>query len=191
MRTSRFRLLSAVALGISVAIQAQTAGNAQDPARAAVERADEAAREAFGQTEITDPTVFVKSAALGGMTAIELAKLAQSKSQDAQIRNFAARVFREQEALHRDLAAVAKRKRLDVPTSLVYQDEQRVNEAAEKPESQFDAWYAQEMVSESRRAIALFQAAARMEDAQLAAYARKALPVLESQEKTAVALANR
>ena len=42
--------------------------------REAVERADEVLRS-FQGGEITDPTVFVKGAALGGIAAIELAKL--------------------------------------------------------------------------------------------------------------------
>jgi len=183
--------VAAAAAGVSGPIQAQTPGSAQDPARAAVERADAATREAFEEGLITDPTVFVKSAALGGLTVIELAKLAQSKSQNERIRAFAGRLLRDHEALHRELAAVAKRKRLDVPTSLVYQDEQMVNEAAEKSEAEFDVWYGEQMIAEHQKAIALFQSAAKMEDTELAAFAKKALSVLGSHQKMALELAGR
>lgn len=155
--------------------------------REAVERAD-AVLKSFQGEEITDPTVFVKSAALGGLAAIELAKLAQSKSQNANIRSFAARVLKEQQAIHSELSSVAKRERLDVPTSLIYEDEQTLQQGREKSAAEFDAWYTQQMVAESQKAIALFESATRMEDAKLAAFAKKALPVLQEHQRLAAAL---
>lgn len=158
-----------------------------DPAREKVERADERLRE-FQEAQITDPTVFVKSAALGNLTGIELAKLAQAKSQDVGVKAFAARMLKDYTAAHAGLSAVAKRQRMDVPTSLVYEDEQRVGQAAEKSGAEFDAWYKQQMITESQKALGLYQAAARMEDAALAAFAKKTLPMLEEHQRLAAAL---
>jgi predicted outer membrane protein len=131
MSTPRsFLILSAVVLAVSGLVQAQTPasrGNPGpgvvevsgerpvDPNREKVERADALVREQQGG-EITDPTVFVKSAALGGLTEIALAKLAQSKSQDADVKAFAARILKDHEAMRAQLSAVAKRQKLDVPT---------------------------------------------------------------------------
>ena len=165
------------------------ATQAVDPERQKVERADEAAKALEG-VQITDPTVFVKSAALGGITGVELAKLAQANSQDANVRSFAARMLKDSEALHRELSAVAKRKRLDVPTSLVYEDEQTVKRGAEKSRAEFNAWYAQQMVTESQKAVALFNSASQMQDVDLAAFAKKALPTLEEHQRLALALGN-
>jgi hypothetical protein len=44
------------------------------------------------------------------------------------------------------------------------------------------------MVAESQKAIALFESATRMEDAKLAAFAKKALPVLQEHQRLAAAL---
>jgi len=191
------------ALGVAGALQAQASAQpgrtspgvsvpgvdrALDPGREAVERADAALKDSQGG-EITDPTVFVKSAALGELAGIELAKLAQSKSQDAGIKHFAARVLEDHSAAHAQLAAIAKRKRMDVPTSLVYEDEEMVKQAAEKSGAEFDAWYARQMITESQKAVALFQAATKMDDAGLAAFARKTLPTLEEQQRMAFAQA--
>ncbi len=183
----RFVFVSAAALAFSGLIQAQTPVP-RDPERQKVERADAALKD-FEDTEITDPTVFVKSAALGAMTGIELAKVAQSKSQDAGIKGFAARVIKDHNALYKELAAIAKRKRLDVPTSLVYEDEQMLTQAAEKSGAEFDAWYARQMMTEHQKAIALFQGAAKMQDAELAAFAKKTLPALDEQRRIAITLA--
>lgn len=191
---SRFMLLSAVALALSGQIEAQTPGvsgtaQASDPEREKVERADAVAKS-FEDTEITDPTVFVKSAALGEMTGIELAKLAQSKSKDTRIQSFASRMLKDYNTLRTELAAIAKRKRLDVPTSLVYEDEQTLTQAAEKSGAEFDAWYARQTITESQKAIALFQGAAKMQDADLAAYAKKTLPTLDEHQRMALTLAD-
>lgn len=155
--------------------------------REAVERADEVLRS-FQGGEITDPTVFVKGAALGGIAAIELAKLAQSKSQSANVRSFAARVLKERQAIQAELAAVAKREKLDVPGSLVYEDEQMVSAMAEKSGAQFDAAYVRQMSVESARAIGLFESAAKMQDSRLAAFAKKSLPTLEEHQRLATEL---
>ena len=179
-------LLGAAALAVSSLIHAQAPPRV-DPEREKVERADSVLRGSQ-EAVITDPTVFVKSAALGGLTEIELAKLAQSKSQDANVRSFAARLLEDHEAIRTELAAVAKRQRLDVPTSLVYEDEQTLKEGAGKSGAEFDAWYAQQMITEHQEAIALFQAAAKMENAELAAFAKKTLPVLDEHQRMASAL---
>lgn len=183
---SRWLLLTAAALAIAGPTHAQTA---RDPARAAVERADEVARAAE-EPQITDPTVFVKSAALGDLTGIELAKLARSKAQNADVRSFADRMLKDYGAFHKELETLAKRKRLDVPASLVYEDEQMVEQAAEKSEAEFDDWYARQMIAEQEKALALYQGAAKLPDAELAAFAKRTLPRLEEHHRMALALAN-
>jgi putative membrane protein len=156
--------------------------------REAVERAD-AVLKSFQGVEITDPTVFVKSAALGALAAIELAKLAQSKSQNATVRTFAARVLKEQQSMQVELAAVAKREKLDVPTSLVYEDEQMLEEGRGKSGAALDEWYTRQMSTENQKAIALFESASKMSNTRLAAFARKALPTLQEQGRAALDLA--
>jgi putative membrane protein len=183
MNAYRLLILSVAALAVPALTQAQ----AQDPGRAAVERADEVVRS-LQEAQITDPTVFVKSAALGGMTEMELAKLAQAKSPNDAVRRFAARVLEDHQAIHAQLAAICKGKRLDVPTTLDYEDEQLVMQAAEKSDAGFDAWYLREMITEYQDAVGLYQAAAKMEDAELSAFAKKALPTLDDHQRMAVAL---
>ncbi len=166
--------------------QAPTSQTA-DPQRAIVERADAVAKELEGE-QITDPTVFVKSAALGALTGIELSKLAAAKSQNANLKSFADRMVKTHTTIRTELAAVAKRKRLDVPTSLVYEDERMLEEGAEKTGADFDAWYSQQLITENDKAIALFRGATNMPDGDLATFAKKTLPVLSEQQKAALAL---
>jgi putative membrane protein len=155
---------------------------AVDPNRQAVERADAVLRATM-EPVIDDPTVFVKGAALGTLTAIELAKLALSRSQDAAVRTFAEALRRNQEALRKELTAIAGRKRLDVTGSLIYQDEAMLEEGASRSGTPFDAWFVLQANDELLESVALFEAATKMKDRELAAFAKKSLPVLEGDRK--------
>ncbi len=158
-----------------------------DKNREAVERADALLRATM-EPVIDDPTVFVKGAALGTLTTIELAWLAPAKAQDAGVRAFAEGLRRNQEVLRKELTAVAARKRLDVTGSLIYQDEEMLKEGAAKSGPEFDTWFVLQANLELLKSVALFEAAAKMKDKDLAAYAQKSLPTLESDRKAVTAL---
>jgi putative membrane protein len=166
------------------------AESAVDPGRAAVERADAVVRE-VQEPAMDDPTVFVKGAALGALTVIELAKLAETKSENAQIRSFAMRSRKNQQAFRAELLAVAAKQRLDVPASLIYQDEQMLDEGREATGLEFDTWYAEKVFAEHLKAITLFEAAANMKNEPLAALAKKTYPMLEADLKGASDLSRR
>ncbi len=204
--SSRFKVVSAAGLAIVCLAQlpaalgqsrtspgvteVSPATTAPNPDQVAVERADEAAK-AFVEPQISnDPTVFVKSAALGQLTAIELARLAQSKTQSGTIHSFAARMLKDYGALRAELAAVARKQHLDVPNTLDYEDEQVVKQGSDQSGAEFDGWYVRQMRIETLDANALFQAATRMEDAELAAFAKRSLPLLEAQQRAVGGLAD-
>jgi len=152
--------------------------------------ASEGLPDATTDAAAVDPTAFVKSAAMGSMTEIELAKIALAKSKDAGIRRFANHMATDHRKSNTELATIARGKGYDVPTSLAAQDENTVKEAAGHSGAQFDAWYASRMVSEHVKAIELFQAAALSPDADLAAFAKKTLPTIEAHQKMAQQIAS-
>jgi putative membrane protein len=203
MIVGRPLLLSVLGWAVSGLVQAQTpsapshsspgvvevtgAETNQDPQRAATERVDAAVRD-LQEPAITDPTVFVKSAVLGNLTEIELAKMARSKSQDAEIQNFANRILKDNESARVELTAIANRKRLGVPTSLVYEDEETLKQGAAKSGAEFVTWYARQMVAEDERSLALFEGASKLADPDLSGFARKMLPTLNEHQRLAAAL---
>jgi len=168
-------------------VEVTGAETTRDPQQAATERADAAVRD-LQEPAITDPTVFVKSAVLGNLTEIELAKMARSKSQDSSVQNFASRVLKDNESARVELTAIAKRKRLGVPTELVYEDEQTLKQGAAKSGTEFVAWYAQQMMAEDERSLALFEGASKLADPELSGFARKMLPTLNEHQRLAAAL---
>ena len=171
----RLLLVSAAAICVSSIVQAQ----APAPDSATSDGTDAPA---------ADPTAFVKGAAMGALAEVELAKLARSKSQNATIRSFADRMIRDHGKANTELAAIARRKGFDVPTSLNSQDEDVVKEGAARSGMQFDAWYASRMVIEHEKAVALFESATMSADADLAAFARKTLPTLREHQQMAAKL---
>jgi putative membrane protein len=140
------------------------------------------------EAEAVDPTAFIKSAVMGHMTAVELAKVARSKSRMPAIRSYAERMVKDQSAMNRELAAIAKQKGLGVPAALDGRDQDTVKSAAGKSGDAFDVWYARQMVTEHRKAVAAFESATKSADAELAAYATKTLPALQEHLQAAVAL---
>jgi putative membrane protein len=134
------------------------------------------------------PATFVKKAALGGMTEVEAAKVAQSKAQDAKVKAFADRMVKDHGKANTELAAIAKGKGLEVPMALDTEHQAMVKELSGKSGAEFDAAYSQHMVKDHAKTIALFEGAAKSSDAELAAFAKKTLPIIKEHKQLADAL---
>lgn len=159
-----------------------------DRNRAAIERTDAVVRESQEQV-ITDPTVFVKGAALGGLVLIELAKLG-TKAQTPALRALAGRIQAQQLAARAELSAIAGRQRLDVPQALIFPDEQMLQGAQGLSGAGLDVWLVDHLEAELFRSIDLFTAARQMTNAPLAAFARRTLPQLDAERVAVQALRN-
>jgi putative membrane protein len=136
-------------------------------------------------TEGADPGTFVKKAALGGMTEVEASKLAQSKSQDANVKKFAAQMVTDHSKANQELAGIAKGKGLNVPTSLDAEHQAIVKKLSAKSGAEFDSAYSQQMMGDHAKTVALFEGAAKSSDADIAAFAKKTLPTLEGHKEMA------
>ena len=138
--------------------------------------------------EGADPATFMKKAGQGGMTEVEVAKMAASKTQDPQIRAFAQRMVKDHSAANTELASLAKSKGWQVPTSLDAEHKAVVQKLSAKSGADFDAAYSKQMKADHEKTIALFEGATKSSDAELAAWAKKTLPTLEEHQHMADAL---
>lgn len=197
----RLTLASLLAISMAGLAQAQApapgpaTGPASDPSAAATPHQREVTGDdksmkggmkmASADPAGADPAMFVKKAALGGMTEVELAKVAQSKAQDPKIKSFADRMVKDHGKANTELAGIAKRKGIDVPTSLDAEHQAAVKELSAKSGAAFDAAYSKQMVKDHDKTIALFEGAAKNSDADLASFARKTLPTLEEHQQMA------
>jgi putative membrane protein len=134
------------------------------------------------------PSVFVKKAALDGMTEVEAGKVALSRSQDPDIRNFAQRMVDDHGKANEELESLAKSKGIMAPKKLDAEHEAMLNQLKAKTGKDFDHAYAEHMNMDHSKAIALFESAAGSNDPDLARFAKKTLPTLKEHKELAQTL---
>jgi putative membrane protein len=131
------------------------------------------------------PSVFVKKAALDGMTEVEAGKVALKKSQDPAIREFAQRMVTDHGKANSELESIAVRKGLTPPKQLDPEHKEMLNTLAAKNGKAFDQAYAEHMNMDHSKAIALFESATGSNDPELAQFAQKTLPTLKEHKALA------
>jgi putative membrane protein len=180
-------------LGAISAVQAQapTSGSS-DRGRTAMtarEHSDTQSHWGEGATgKSIDPATFVNEAAQGGLTEVALSKAAAAKAQDPKVKQFAERMVRDHSKANDELASLAKSKGLNVPTSLDAEHQAAVQELSKEQGAQFDAAYGRQMKEDHAKTVALFQAAERTSDPDLASFAKKTLPTLKQHKHMAAEL---
>lgn len=131
---------------------------------------------------------FVKMAAQAGMTEVEAAKVALSKSKDPGIRSFAQRMVNDHGSTNLELASLAKAKGIDTPQRLDAQHQAVIDSLRSKSGADFDAAYSQHMNMDHDKAIALFEGASKSPDPEFAGFAQKTLPTLQEHKRLASTL---
>jgi predicted outer membrane protein len=137
------------------------------------------------QEEGAQPATFVKKAAMAGMTEVELAKVALDKSQNAKVRAFAERMVADHGKANTELASIAKRKNLQVPTAIDAEHKAKIDKMSSKSGAAFDAAYTEHMNADHAKALALFEGASKSKDADLSAFAKKTLPTIAQHKQMA------
>ena len=135
------------------------------------------------------PSVFVKAAALDGMSEVEAGKVALSKSQDPAIREFAQRMVTDHGRANSELESIALRKGFTHPKQLDADHKEMLESLRGKEGKAFDQAFAEHMSMDHSKAIALFESATRTSDPDLAEFAKKTLPTLKEHKQIAASLA--
>jgi putative membrane protein len=143
------------------------------------------ARKAGAEHDAADPATFVKKAAQDGLTEVALGKQAATKAQDPQIKQFADHMVQDHSKANDELTSVAKKKGLQVPSSLDAEHQAIVQKMSQKSGADFDTAYSKEMLKDHKKAVSLFEGASKSSDTDLSAFAQKTLPTLKEHEKMA------
>jgi len=151
----------------------------------AISGVSSAAMAAEAESTPPAPSVFVKTAAMAGMTEVEAGKVALSKSQDPAIRSFAERMVADHEKANSELSSIAARKGLSAPRQLDADHKQMLDTLKSKNGKEFDQAYAEHMNMDHSKALALFESATSSSDADLAQFAKKTLPTLKEHKALA------
>ncbi len=134
------------------------------------------------------PAMFVKMAALGGMTEVELGKIAQTTARDPNVRKFAAEMIKDHSKANTELATLAKTKGMAVPSMLDSEHNAIVQKLSAKSGADFDAAYSKQMMEDHDKTIALFEGATKSSDKDVAAFAQRTLPTLQKHKQMADSL---
>lgn len=135
------------------------------------------------------PSEFVDEASAKGIADIEAGKLAQQKSQSADVKSFADMMIKDHTAANQELKTIAQTKKLEVATDAELMDKAKKLILDIREES-FDRSYANNQVKAHEQTIELFKEEAQNgQDAELKAFASKTLPKLEAHLKQAKELA--
>jgi putative membrane protein len=136
----------------------------------------------------SDPATFVKNAAQGGLTEVALSRAAASKSQDPAIRKFAEHMVQDHSQANDELTSVAKKKGLEIPSALDPEHQAILQKLSHESGRGFDSAYSNQMVTDHKKTVALFEQACQSSDADVAAFAKKTLPTLKEHERMAEGL---
>ena len=137
------------------------------PAAAQIQLVNEADRE------------FVSKAATGGTAEVELGRVATQRAVRPSVRSFAERMVADHGRANAELAALARRKGLEVPTALEPSQQAMRDRLSGLSGPDFDRAYMSEIVRDHTEDIALFERAPEISsDPDLKAWATRSLPML-------------
>lgn len=127
-----------------------------------------------------DDAKFATEAANGGMAEVALGKLAQQKSTNAQIKNFAAMMVTDHGKVNDELMALAKTKNITLPATVDADHQKKMDDLSKMNGKDFDKAYVDAMVDGHKKTLDLMQNGAKdNKDADLKAFAAKTAPAVQ------------
>lgn len=127
-----------------------------------------------------DDKKFIKEAALGGMTEVELGKLAQQKASSDAVRQFAQKMIDDHTKANDQLKEVAQRDNVAIPQSLDSKHQARINKLAKLSGDAFDKAYVKDQLKDHKADVAEFSAESQSgSDPAIKTFASNTLPTLQ------------
>jgi putative membrane protein len=128
----------------------------------------------------TSDSSFVEEAATGGMSEVELGKLASTKAASPDVKKFGQMMVTDHSKANDELKALAKKKNWTLPTDLDSSSKSTLDSLKNKTGADFDKEYVSEMVDDHEKDVKAFQdKAENATDPDLKAFAAKTLPTLQ------------
>ncbi|NRF38007.1 DUF4142 domain-containing protein [Pedobacter foliorum] len=131
---------------------------------------------------------FLESAAIGGNMEVEMGKLAESKSTNPRVKEFASRMVKEHTKTNINLQKLADKKKIKIPTTIPAADQNHLNEIAKLPGAEFDKHYMGMVVKDHVKTLDLFKSATTYGDIDVRRFAARTLRMVEDHYKVATDL---
>ncbi len=127
-----------------------------------------------------DDKKFLKDAALGGMTEVELGKLAAQKASDDKIKQLGQKMVDDHTKANEQLKQVASRDNIQVPDSLDSKHQSRIEKLSKLSGEQFDKAYLKDEVKDHQTDVRDFTDEAQNgTDPNVKSFASATLPTLQ------------
>jgi putative membrane protein len=133
---------------------------------------------------------FVQKAGEGGVAEVEASKLAATKAESPQVRQFAEQMVKDHSKANTELKGAAKQKNLEVPASVNAEHKAAMEKLKAASGAEFDTQYMELMKKDHDKTVALFTSASTSSgvDKDLQGWAKKTLPTLEHHQHMATDL---
>ena len=123
---------------------------------------------------------FLTEAASGGLTEVELGKMASTKAQNPEVKKFADMMVTDHSKANDELKSLASSKNITLPTSPMAKHQQTIRELQGKSGAEFDKEYIEDMLEDHEKDVAEFEKQSQSHpDADVKAFAAKTLPTLK------------
>ncbi|QKJ32542.1 DUF4142 domain-containing protein [Mucilaginibacter mali] len=142
-------------------------------------KADSTAKTAVINVDNADAD-FAVAAANGGMTEVAVAKLAQTKSTNAKVKEFADMMVMDHGKANDELMALAKSKNITLPSTISNDKQKEMDDLNKKNGADFDKAYVDAMVDGHKKTISMFEDESKnAKDPDLKAFVDKTLPTIK------------
>src|SRR5690606_8297991 len=149
------------------------------------------APELGADTEDYDDTDFAVKAADGGLTGVQLGKIAQTNAFNQAVKDFDQKMVTDHGKSNKELMALAEKKGITLPPAPGQDKVKHIKEMNETKGQEFDKMYMDMMVTDHEATINLFETASeRATDPEIKAFATKTLPILKEHHAAAQSLQN-
>jgi len=129
----------------------------------------------------TSDKEFILNAAQGGMTEVELGKLAEQKAASADVKQFGSRMVTDHSKADADLKTVAQKEGVTIPANLDAKHQATVSRLSKLSGPAFDRAYVHAMVKDHEKDAAEFRhESASAQDPDVKTFAGNTLKVIES-----------
>lgn len=127
-----------------------------------------------------DDKKFVKKSALGGMTEVELGKLAAQKGASDAVKQFGQRMVDDHSKANDQLKQFASKSSIEVPAALDSKHQSRVDKMAKLSGPAFDKAYLKDQVKDHEHDVDEFKSEAQYgSDPNIKQFAMQTLPTLQ------------
>lgn len=136
-----------------------------------------------------DEKRFVKDAFAGGLTEIELGKLAVQKASSDAVKQFAQKMIDDHSKVNDELKTIAAKENITVQDSLDSKRQSKIDKLAKLSGADFDRAYIKDALKNHQQDVRDFQEEAKSgSDPDVKSFASKTLPTLEEHLNTAKGL---